>query len=160
MPEIELTRGVRILRRFVIIMGFVLVFSFIMLIVAAYFKFKENPSGIVIPVAGTQVSKIAPRAQLPSPSEILPSLERPADKCIFKANSDLEIDGEIINYNLSNNILTIITANKTKLGLAKAPENSLLTITAQKAGQYPKQIIIFDLCRGEVLSRVNLIEER
>lgn len=159
MPEIELTRGVRILRRFVIIMGFVLVFGFIALIIAAYYKFKETPASISA-APGMQVSKVAPASQLPSAAEMLPSLERPADKCIFKATSDLAIDGEVINYNLSNNILTIITANKTKLGLAKAPENSLLTLSAQKAAPYPQQIIIFDLCRGEVLSRVNLVEER
>ncbi len=157
--EIGLTKGVRILRRVVIIMGFVLVFGFIALIVAAYFKFnKPNPS--VNYIATQQVQPPRADTKIPAASEMIPSLETPADKCTFKQNTDLAIDGDVISYSLNNNILTVVTAKKPKFTIPREQEGTFLTLTAQKPAQSPQQIIIFDLCRGDILSRVHLVEEK
>lgn len=161
--EIGLTKGVRILRRVVIVMGFMLVIGFIVLVVAICYKFSHKPAEQMNYVAERQAEQYPapPQAvQLPNPAEISPSLETPANKCIFKQSTDLAIEGEIVNYSLKDNILTLITSKKPD-PTAKEPEHSFLSLSNNhKPTSYPQQIVIFDLCRGDILSRVNLVEEK
>jgi hypothetical protein len=107
MTESELSPGVQRLRKVVITMGFVLVIGTIALFIAAYFKFTNK------------------KIHTQKPLQIVSTI----DKCAFKPNSDLEINGKIINSDINGNIMTIITT---------------------------QQIILFDLCKGEALSRINV----
>ena len=109
----ELSPGVRILRKIVIIMGFVLLIGTLALFVAAYYKFTHKK-----PAA--------------TPSNAYAQSDS-SEKCAFKPVSDVEIAGKVTNSSLNGNIITI---------------NS------------DKQLVLFDICRGEVLSRVNIVSAK
>ena len=115
MQETELSSGVKMLRRVVITMGYVLVIGTIALMIAAYFKFTNKPA---------------------TPEKSY-AMQDNRDKCSFKSNADIEVVGNIASSSINGNILTIITGKSAKPG---------------------SQIVVFDLCVGEVLSRLNIIE--
>ncbi len=58
------------------------------------------------------------------------------ETCAFKPTGNIDVEGNIASTNLNGNILTISTENKAK---------------------NLQQVIIFDLCASEVLSRLNIV---
>lgn len=160
MSEVELPKSVRILRRVVIIMGYMLVCGFFGVIFTAYYKFSNRPAKPEIANQEKTEAKpeiIATKATQP---QIPASAEKPATKCAFKQKADLAIYGDITNYSLSDNILTVITAAKHAPTLIKQQEGNSLTLTSQKPSPTPHEIVIFDLCKGEVLSRISLTGDK
>lgn len=137
MTNPELSPGIRRLRKVVIVMGYILVIGTLALFIAVYFKFSNKHSAPANSFA----------TQAPTYSE----------KCVFQPTADIEISDNIISSNINNNILTIITNKKNKPVSANNIQQGDPIILSAITPQSTQQIIIFDLCKGEVLSRLNIV---
>jgi|GEM_PF-6832119 len=138
MPENELSPGIKRLRRVVITMGIVLVVGTLALFVAAFIKFSHTkPHEPVNTFAAT-----------PSVTE----------KCEYKPTDNIEINGDVINSSVSGNMLTILTGKKKKpLEINKDLQGNSLTLSA-KPQQFSQEIVIYDLCKGQVLSHLTVLD--
>lgn len=63
------------------------------------------------------------------------SKQNPISNCTIKPGANIKADGKIISSNINGNLLTLITSNPSKAG---------------------QQVIIFDLCKGEITSKINV----
>lgn len=117
----ELSPGVKRLRRAVIVMGYMLVIGTIVLFISAYFKFAYKKD-VVAPAAPAVVEQ-----------------KKVTEKCTFKPESNIQIEGLIVSSNINNNVLTLTTYLESKKGT--------------------QQIVVFDMCSGEVLSRINVFNK-
>ncbi len=141
MPELEHSPSLKILRRIVIIMGFMLIIGIMALFIAVYYKFTHKTASPT-----NSYAAIAPLPQIP-----------PEKKCIFAANNTLEINSNVISSVLNGNILTLITAAKTTPPVInKIQTGNALTLTATTA-HLTQEVIVYDLCEGVVLSRLNVV---
>lgn len=136
------------------IMGVLLVVGTIALFIAVYIKFSNKPAKSEYHQPKNIVAEVvAPSVQVAPPAKV------EVRNCDFKPSADIELSGSIVNSIRNGNTLTIITEKKLKPAMVnKVQEGNSLTLTAEAAVASPQQIVIVDLCEGEVISRLNIID--
>jgi hypothetical protein len=133
----KLSPGIKRLRRVVITMGIVLVVATLALFIAAFIKF----------------SHIKPHED----DNRFADNQTLSEKCDYKPKDAIVVGGDVIGSTVNGSVLTIITAKqKSPLEISKNLQGSSLTLTA-KPQQYSQEIVIYDLCKGKVLSQITVL---
>jgi len=134
-------------------MGILLVVGTIALFVAIYIKFGNKSAEPERYVA--KISKPIPREIVQAAAPVVTKTQT----CDFESNPEIELSGKIMNSIRNGNTLTIITEKTLKPAIVnKVHEGNSLTLTAEAAVESPQQIVIFDLCEGEIISRIDVVE--
>lgn len=151
MTKASQQEDLRALKLAVKIMGILLIVGTIALFIGIYIKYGNKSQKHS---TTSEVVKTIPAI----PAQIIAPAPPQEKACEFKSEADIELTGKI-KYSIRNgNTLTIITEKKLKPAVInKVQEGNSLTLTAEAAVEAPEQIVIFDLCEGEVISRINVV---
>lgn len=142
MAQSENKEDLTILKRVVMIMGVMLVAGTILLIAAVIYK------------ANNQSDKIIVSEQPASAERQYYIATEP--RCTYQ-NAEVPVSSKILSANVNNNILTIITDKTVEpKSVSSVVDGNSLTLSAEK-DHIGQQVVLIDLCSGEVISRVDLV---
>ncbi|MCE3233264.1 MAG: hypothetical protein K0R98_1521 [Rickettsiaceae bacterium] len=112
---------------------------------------------IALFIAILQRSQSVERVEMPIEIKKTVEIEpaKPEVVCNYK-DADIQVNSEVISATTNNNTLTIVTSKQVTPSVSAITEGNHLTFNAVTAS-IQQQVIVYDLCKGEVISRITLV---